>query len=351
MWFSIPSYLFEMVGGIDFLLKCDFDPPKLPLKLSDYHKQVLLYWKMLHKHNFSPYSATIWNNRYILHKKKSLFYKDWMDKGVWAIVHLMDSNGTILEYKCFKSKFNLDCNLKTYSIVTKAIPTTMINMVKASLQYSSVIPALPTLFIGNYNILDIKCNNLNLRSTLTTECFPLPVRRKVFCSNMSKKECAIIRCRYLSFPLLPKMKEVHFKTLNDIYPCLEFLRIRFKLENNLCTFCQREIETQEHLFYDCTVVKNCWDDLHSWLATKNRIPMFDYNSIKVGVFAENKSVQYMCNNMLIMCKYYIHKCRFFKVNPNFIAFKNELFSFCKSLKKLECKSSLKLMDQMSLYLD
>lgn len=28
LWFTVPSYLFELVEGIHFLLKCDFDPLK-----------------------------------------------------------------------------------------------------------------------------------------------------------------------------------------------------------------------------------------------------------------------------------------------------------------------------------
>lgn len=51
---------------------------------------------MLYKHNFTPHKAIIWNNRCILHKRKSLFYKDWMEKGVWAVIHLMDEVMIIL---------------------------------------------------------------------------------------------------------------------------------------------------------------------------------------------------------------------------------------------------------------
>lgn len=65
LWFTLPVYLFQVVGRINFLLRCDFDPLSLPFKLSKFHMQVLLYWKMLHKHNFSPHEATIWKNRCI----------------------------------------------------------------------------------------------------------------------------------------------------------------------------------------------------------------------------------------------------------------------------------------------
>lgn len=37
IWFFIPSKVFNTLGGIDFLLKCDFEITKLPAKLSEFH--------------------------------------------------------------------------------------------------------------------------------------------------------------------------------------------------------------------------------------------------------------------------------------------------------------------------
>lgn len=82
-WFTVPRGIFKSIGGIDFLLHCDFSIPKLPIILSSYHKQVLLYWKLIFKHNFSPHKSPIWNNRYILFRNKSLFYRDWLERGIW----------------------------------------------------------------------------------------------------------------------------------------------------------------------------------------------------------------------------------------------------------------------------
>jgi len=40
------------MGGTKFLLKCDYKIEKLPIKLSDFHQQALLAWKLIYKHNF-----------------------------------------------------------------------------------------------------------------------------------------------------------------------------------------------------------------------------------------------------------------------------------------------------------
>lgn len=40
MWYIIPNLIRISVGGIEFLLKCDFDSNKIPIQLSNFHKQV-----------------------------------------------------------------------------------------------------------------------------------------------------------------------------------------------------------------------------------------------------------------------------------------------------------------------
>lgn len=69
-WYRIAREIFKKLGGIDFLLKCDFIIQKLPIKLSLFHQQVMLYWKLLYNQNFTPNKTPIWNNRYITVKNK-----------------------------------------------------------------------------------------------------------------------------------------------------------------------------------------------------------------------------------------------------------------------------------------
>lgn len=45
------NHLFSKVDGLNFLITY-FDVNKLPLSLSEYYKQILLYWILLHVHNF-----------------------------------------------------------------------------------------------------------------------------------------------------------------------------------------------------------------------------------------------------------------------------------------------------------
>ena len=70
----IHNYVFSKVGGLEFLLMCNYKISKIQIKLSNFHKQMLLAWSLIFKHNFSPHKCYIWNNENILYKNKSLSF-------------------------------------------------------------------------------------------------------------------------------------------------------------------------------------------------------------------------------------------------------------------------------------
>lgn len=72
IWNIFRQRVFDKMGGIEFMLKCDYSITKLPIKLAKYRQQVLLSWKLLYKHNFTPHNIPLWINRYILHKGNSV---------------------------------------------------------------------------------------------------------------------------------------------------------------------------------------------------------------------------------------------------------------------------------------
>ncbi len=55
IWNAFPAYLFNSTAGIDFVLKCHFSINKIPIKLANFHRQALLAWTLIYKHNFRPH--------------------------------------------------------------------------------------------------------------------------------------------------------------------------------------------------------------------------------------------------------------------------------------------------------
>ena len=80
IWNFIPNYYFSKLGGLPFLLICNYNIARIPYNLSKFHKQALLAWSLIFKHNFSPHRYFIWNNQDIVYKRKSLFLSNWFEK-------------------------------------------------------------------------------------------------------------------------------------------------------------------------------------------------------------------------------------------------------------------------------
>ncbi|KAI2655875.1 ATPase expression protein 3 [Labeo rohita] len=112
VWNIVSSTVFDQLGGLSFLLMCDYKIEKLPVKLSAFHRQALLGWKLIYKHNFSPHQYYIWNNCNILYKHKSIFMKTWFDKGILLVGQLLNSQGYLMTYNEFLSYFEFPVTTK-----------------------------------------------------------------------------------------------------------------------------------------------------------------------------------------------------------------------------------------------
>jgi len=89
IWNTFPKYIFDSLGGLNFLLKFDFKVEKLPVKLANFHKHALLAWKMVYEHNFSSMNCYIWNNRNIQYKSKSIYFQRRVDDSILLVEQLM----------------------------------------------------------------------------------------------------------------------------------------------------------------------------------------------------------------------------------------------------------------------
>lgn len=157
MWNFIPINIFKEVGGLPFLLKCNFNIAKLPLKLSSFYQQALLAWKLCHIHNFSPHRTIIWSNEYILTWNKSLFLKKWIDNNIIFIENIFENEGEIMNYGRLMDKYNFLVTPKEYNYVIKSIP----NGIRELMKSYNKIPKENTcnkILLNGIEIRDKKCS-------------------------------------------------------------------------------------------------------------------------------------------------------------------------------------------------
>lgn len=260
----------------------------------------------------------------------------------------MDSEGNLLDYIDFINKYNINCTRQQYLEITKAIPDAMLNIIKGMLSYDKVLPILPLPLINDLNFTEKKCTNKIIRCAVTNELFPLLLKRRNIVQQFSEDQIKKIRTRYLSLPVSPKAKETHLKIINDIYPCNDFLRQRFNFEKNDCTFCESQIESLKHLFFECEYIKTFWKSFQNWISENNSDSLtLNYDVINFGVLLEDRKKENMYNTIIILAKQHIHKCRFMKARPLFCVYLNELKNFKKSLKYIKTKRALNVIDSIN----
>lgn len=165
IWYFIPNYIFNKIGGLSFLLKCNFLPSRLPLKLSKFHQQALLAWKLAFVHNFSPHKAFLWNNCDICIRNKSLFFPKRYQRHMNHILILFDESGNMLSYEQFMSVHNFPIPFKEFKSLTRAIPNGLVQLVKNHSCYGENHMIQPLLMLDGIELTDKKCNNKHIRQT------------------------------------------------------------------------------------------------------------------------------------------------------------------------------------------
>ncbi|KAH3746366.1 hypothetical protein DPMN_180773 [Dreissena polymorpha] len=121
------------------------------------------------------------------------------------------------------------------------------------------------------------------------------------------------------------LRNFQYKYIHRIIATNKYL-FKCKLSNsNLCDFCSENIETIEHLFWECKHIQPIWNQLISFLEQQQLnvklsflIVSFGINSLK-SIDGNN-----IVNFMVILMKYFILNMKYKKQVPNFNCFVHSL---------------------------
>ena len=106
-WKAIQDHAVSQLGGLDFLVKCDYDLNLLDLdQLPDFYRTILDYWqefKLLTDNEGKPVRDQImWNNRSTCLHGNQIFISDWLKKGITKIKDLLDTDPNFRSLKGLK---------------------------------------------------------------------------------------------------------------------------------------------------------------------------------------------------------------------------------------------------------
>ena len=126
-WKVIPNYATCQYGGLQFLVKCDYNIKSLNLEyLPEFYHKVLSYWhesKLLIDNKVkSVKNQIIWNNQNIAVDGKSIFFRNWFNKDIVYISDLLDEDSNFHSLAGLKDKFQINPPFTVYYGLLKAIP-------------------------------------------------------------------------------------------------------------------------------------------------------------------------------------------------------------------------------------
>ena len=319
-WKFFLDFYLKKVGG-KFLFHCNFNYTKLPVTLPEFYKECIVAWTLLNEDN--PFSSSeianqvIWNNQFICIESKSVYNSRLINLGIVKIGDLYDTWGG------FKS--NKEPLYSTLSPVEhfllfslfNAFPEEWRKILKTN--KNSISSQTHDLIQTDFKlrIEGKKVNFQNLKSKSLYDSFvskissiPTAQRKynEAFSTHTFQLDWEKIYLLPFKTTLDTKLREFQYKILNRILYTNKMLFKCKKVDSPLCDFCEKELETIEHLFFHCTKVSMFWNDLKSVLDSFNITIRFDIMNVLFGIL-DTDDISILVNYIILESKYFIYRCK------------------------------------------
>ena len=118
---------------------------------------------------------------------------------------------------------------------------------------------------------ELKSKELHKRMILAKATQPTSTTRYETCFNIESFKLDWKKIYVLPFRTTQstKLREFQYKVLNRIVYINNLLHKIGNVNSPLCYFCQSEIETLEHMLFDCRHVNDFWKDIYMLLRNQN----------------------------------------------------------------------------------
>jgi len=136
-WAHFGHAKFSKVGGLEYLLKCDYDVRKLPVKLNSFYSDLLTVWRNANKHNSPENRAEVEaqllnNNKHLLIGKKSVYIAELCDKHIDRLNQWLNHRGEFFSYQEMRNRYNVSFDVLRYNQIISAIPQDWKRVIRAS---------------------------------------------------------------------------------------------------------------------------------------------------------------------------------------------------------------------------
>ena len=237
-------------------------------------------------------SMKIWNNDNFKIDNKPIFLKKWFDKKIYYVKDIINKN-TFYTFEEITSVYNLQTNFLEYY--------GLINTIRRCIQST----------------------NLQLENLFFYNCYiPFSLKIILKTSKGSKAMYSILNNKSVYSKSKEKWEQSFDNT--ELFATNDLL-MKYKIrDDNICSFCKREPEKQEHLFWYCEVVQDFWNKIEFLINMKSDYIFIMHKHAAFFGITFDLALYMPINYILILTKYYIYKCRIQNKQPNMKIWQNEV---------------------------
>lgn len=278
----------------------------------------------------------LWDNQFLKIQNETVFYPKWWAKKIYLIKDLMNVDGNLLDFNGFVEKYELNINFMEFFSIRTVIET-YIKSSGLGFQNSSVMDCQVP-----FNIKQIVKHQKGCR-----EVYKVLNDKDINSKNKQKwEEDLNEELDWKSIYILPakcsnntKIHWFQYRIIHRILATNDLL-YKYKIkQDNLCSFCKTSRETLIHLFWDCEIVQEFWENVETWIAEKSDyIIIADELSCIFGLF-RTEFYNITINYILILTRYYIYKCKIKNKKLNMKTWKHEVKNFIMIEKMTAIKKS------------
>ena len=302
-------------------MRCAFDLKKLCIKLPKYYEECFRSFAEFSVANTLTeqascqeiHSTVIWNNKFICIQGKSVFCEKLFEKGIITLEDLTsEGNGVITGFQIMASASFTPKEKFQLMAIIDAIPTEWRHHLKTCNNYQNNLTRSNSaqLHLNGHDICLDKAISKNIYKEVRSKVEIIPTAQLKYSEKynyqLDWKEIYRIPFRVT---VDSRSREFQFKVLHRYLATNKFLHKIGLVPSFLCTFCERESESIEHLLIECDYSNNFWQDLINW---------FNMIDIKVEALSETDKIFglwkreadfYLLNHFLILAKQHIYSCR------------------------------------------
>ena len=331
-WKVIPNYYLSEYGGLQFLLKCNYNAQSINKCLPNFYRELLQYFQEFkNKTNIFPYGEfLLWNNKSITIENSSVFWRSWFRQKIINVQDVLNAEGIFLTLEEFQNKFKIKTNFLYHLQLIAAIPSDLKKAATIEIPSQEVLNTakLSSSATATPDLSEMRCKNYYkiLSGNGITEPTGIEKWKNNFpdyFTDWGKKFSFIYKSTKDN-----KLRQFSFRLLHRITMTKKDL-FKFRLvEDEACTLCLLP-DSIEHTFLHYTVTTAFYSKAISWFNHENDTHIT--LSSKQVTFNDIPRLTHLTDYLrrrlhlfVIILKHYIYACKCLDKKPNMQEFQRKV---------------------------